>query len=194
MSVFINYFRGNDRSLTCRKTKKNCISPHKVHCSGKCINLQMQFNLKCLKVAIVLLVLYMFQVFVTEKVFLVVLPQLVIFWCKAHILIDYLVLFCWVFNLTSITLEDIGQIFSLNYEPCVKGNNDFSGQCWGVWVLAVTCLLYSAAVYSAVGSLPPVEGQKQQVTKYFISQVKHASPRQLQKRNRSQWWMCNQAD
>lgn len=39
------------------------------------------------------------------------------------------------------------------------------------------------AVYSAVGSLPLVEGQKQQITKYFISQVKHTSLRQLQKRN-----------
>lgn len=39
-----------------------------------------------------------------------------------------------------------------------------------------TCPLLSLAVYSAVGPLSPVKGQKEQVTKYFISQVKHAHP------------------
>lgn len=68
----------------------------------------------------------------------------------------------------------------------VYGNNDSSGQRRADRSRVATCLLTrSAAVYSAAATPPPVEGQKQQVTKYFISLVKHAFPRPPQKRNRS---------
>lgn len=74
------------------------------------------------------------------------------------------------------------------FEFCILNpavmDNSFRGQSWVGCVPLITCPLCSCAVYSAGRPLSPVEGQKKEVTKYFISQVKHTSLHQSKERER----------
>lgn len=86
-------------------------------------------------------------------------------------------------NLFPLFVINIKAVFSFRAASLfVLGNSCLTGQQWGRCEPPITCPLCGRAVYSAGTPLSPVEGQKNEVTKYFISQVKHTSPISLKRR------------